>query len=97
MNVRLEKLFEKYDLSVKDKRDFLQIYDLLPSHKKIGVVENFNTMMGNIDALRDDLYLEQEILFGRSLENIEEYIGTTKKKAVSKQAVEALAWLKGML
>lgn len=97
MNVRLEKLFEKYDISIKDKRDFLQIYSLLPGHKKIRVIENFDTMMGNIAALRDDLYLEQEILFWKSLTNIEEYIAATKKNVVSKQATEAIASLKSML
>jgi len=97
MNIRLEKLFKKHDLSLKDRRDFLQIYDFLPSHKKVQVVENFDTMMGNIEALRDDLYLEQEILFWKSLKNIEEYIETTKKQVVTKQTHKAIAELRDVL
>lgn len=97
MNKRLEKLFEKYDLSSKDRRDFLQIYDLLPSHKKVGVMDNFENMVQNINALRDDLYLEQEILFWRTLENIENYIEKTKKKLVSSDTREAISSLKNMM
>lgn len=97
MNIRLEELFAKYELSTKDRYDFLQIYNLLPSHKKVRVVENFSTIMKNIDALKDDLYFEQEILFGRALENIGSHIATAKKNAVSKNTGEAIAELKNTL
>ena len=63
MNSKLEKLFQTYELSEKDQYDFLQIYNLLPGHKKIHAVENFSKIMLSVEMLREDLYLEYEILF----------------------------------
>ena len=71
MNIKLEKLFEIYQFSPKDRYDFLQIYNLLPDFKKIKVIESFEEIARKLDILRADLHLEQEILFGKALENIE--------------------------
>jgi len=48
MNTQLEKLFEKYNFSQKDRYDFLQIYALLPSYKKVKVVEHFDEITTQI-------------------------------------------------
>jgi len=48
MNTKLEKLFEQGGFSAKDRHDFMQIYSLLPNHKKVRVVENFDEIMMNI-------------------------------------------------
>ena len=71
MNIKLEQLFEIYQFSPKDRYDFLQIYNLLPDFKKIKVIESFEEIAKKLDMLRADLHLEQEILFGKTLENIE--------------------------
>ncbi len=71
MNIKLEKLFETYQFSPKDRYDFLQIYNLLPDYKKIKVIESFEEIAKKLDILRENLHLEQEILFGKTLENIE--------------------------
>ena len=97
MNIRLKKLFTYYNLSLKDRRDFEQIYNLLPSDKRVRAIENFETMMANIEALREDLYLEHEILFGKTLENIEARIAKVQKTAVSNNAKEEITSLKNML
>lgn len=71
MNIQLEKLFEIYQFSPKDRHEFLQIYTLLPDFKKIRVIESFAEIAQKLDILRSDLHLEQEILFGKTLESIE--------------------------
>jgi len=82
MNTQLEKLFEKYNFSQKDRYDFLQIYALLPSYKKVKVVEHFDEITTQIHWLRKDLYEEQEILFGETLQHIEEKLSKIIKKRV---------------
>ena len=80
MNTKLQKLFHQYDLSEKDRSDFLQIYNLLPWHKKIRAVERFEEIINQIDSLREDLYVEHEILFGSTLNRIE-----TKLKKIQEE------------
>lgn len=63
MNSRLEKLFENYHFSDKDRYEFLQIYDLLSAHKKVKALENFNHIYENMQLLREDLRQQHEILF----------------------------------
>lgn len=63
MNLQLERLFEKYELPDKDRHDFLQIYNLLPNYKKTRAIENFEKIMLSVENLREELYIEHEILF----------------------------------
>ncbi len=79
MNSRLEKLFHTYEVSEKDRHDFLQIYDLLPGYKKTRVVDNFPKIMLSIENLREELYIEHEILFWNTLERIEEKLKEIRK------------------
>lgn len=79
MNSQLEKLFQTYNLSEKDKYEFRQIYDLLPAYKKVRAVENFVTIMLSVEWLREKLYVEHEILFWDTLEKIETKLNILKK------------------
>ena len=63
MNTQLEKLFSEYDFSMKDRYDFMQIYSLLPSHKKVKVIESFEDIANEMNILKKELVTEQELLF----------------------------------
>ncbi len=78
MKTRLEILFDTYELSEKDRHEFLAIYTMLPSEKRIRVIENFESIMQELQEHKNDLYLEQEILFGESLRHIEETLSRLK-------------------
>lgn len=86
-----------HNFSQKDRYDFLQIYNLLPSHKKVKVVEHFDTIVAQLDILRNDLYREQEILFGESLSNIEETLSQIGKNRVVNESKSNIDLLKKTL
>jgi len=94
---RLEKLFESYGFSHKDRADFLNIYNLLPSHKKVRVIDNFDSIAGEIWLLRNDLVTQQEILFWKTLWNIEKRLEDMKKQHVKMTAKQEIELLKNLL
>jgi hypothetical protein len=63
MNTKLEKLFEIYQFSDKERYEFMQIYNLLPAHKKVTALENFDRIYENMQMLREDLRQQHEVLF----------------------------------
>lgn len=97
MNTRLELLFEKHNFSTKDRYDFLQIYELLPAHKRVNLVENFDEIALKINQQRTDLYQEHEILFWESLSKIENKISQISKKRVVSNSRENINLLKETL
>lgn len=97
MNTQLEKLFIQYDFSQKDRYDFLQIYTLLPGHKKVRVVDHFDEIMSQLTWLRREIYAEQEILFGTALKNIEEKLSQIGKKKVLSGSRKEISLLKDMI
>lgn len=74
MNTELLKLFDIYNFSLKDRRDFQQIFSLLPSHKKQHLLENFEAIAFSIQTLQSELHFEQEILLGETLEKIQKRV-----------------------
>lgn len=82
MNTKLEKLFEIYDFSLKDRVDFLQIYNLLPAFKKVRVIESFEEIASKLQILKQELHTEQEILFGQTLESIASRLETLHKTKI---------------
>lgn len=62
MNEKLEKLFNDYQLSDKERYEFMQIYSLLPPDKKVRALERFQVIMKELEILKKELLYEQEIL-----------------------------------
>lgn len=62
MNEKLEKLFEQYSLSPKERYEFMQIYSLLPPLKKVRALERFELIMMELKTLKKELLYEQETL-----------------------------------
>jgi hypothetical protein len=62
MNLLLEKHFEKYGLSEKDRYEINQIFQLLPPEKKQDVLDNFENLIFKIRKFQEDIRIEQEIL-----------------------------------
>jgi hypothetical protein len=63
MNPKLAVLFEQHRFSQKDIYDFMQIYNLMPDYKKVGAIENFESIAENISTLKAEVLAEYEILF----------------------------------
>jgi len=97
MNTKLQKIFDEYNLSLKDRRDFLQIYSLLSPQKKNAFIENFPTAMAEIESLRQELALEQEILFWDTLDSIERRIKQRRESSIHTTTKEQISTLKDVL
>ncbi len=78
MNVLLEKYFEKYELSDKDRYEINQIFQLLPPEKKQNVLDNFDNIISNILNLQENIKLEQEILVWDAVSKIRNAIEIAK-------------------
>lgn len=97
INTRLEKLFDQYNFSLKDRYDFSQIFSLLPDYKKKRVVDRFDEIVSSMQDLRGDLILQQEILFGEALENIESKLQQIQVDNVVSRSKRDISDLKNVL
>ena len=84
MNQKLQELFDMYQLSHKERYEFLQIYNLLSPDKKVRALEGFQVIMKELETLKKELLFEQEILLWGTLESIEEKIFRLKKESLTK-------------
>ena len=62
MHIRLQKLFDQYNFSAKERYEFLQIFQLLDAKKQARVIDNFEVIQQSISKLQSDLAYEQEVL-----------------------------------
>jgi len=62
MNTFLQELFEKYEISDKDKHNILQMYNILPDYKKQNILNNFETLVYKIKKIEEDINIEKEII-----------------------------------
>jgi hypothetical protein len=62
MNTRLEMLFEKYNISEKDRYEINQIFLLLPPDKKQNILNNFDLLAFRFKQIHREIDLERRIL-----------------------------------
>ena len=72
MNTQLQKLFEKSNLSEKDKFEINQIFSLLPANKQNNLLENFDILAFRLEQQHKEIELERRILIWDIFENIKE-------------------------
>lgn len=94
MNTQLEKLFNQYNLSQKDRYEIMQIYTLLSNTKKQNVLQNFAVLAARLHKIENDLQEERELLMWNALRNIEDTIELVKKELMSSEYQNQLDSLK---
>ena len=62
MNIRLELLFEKHNVSQKDRYEINQIFWLLPPEKQQNILKNFDIMIFRFEQIHKEIDLERRIL-----------------------------------
>jgi len=62
MNTLLQKYFDKYNLSEKDKYEVNQIFGLLPVDKQQNLLNNFDLLAIRLNKIEEDIKVEREIL-----------------------------------
>lgn len=73
MNTRLEKLFEIYNISEKDKYEINQIFWLLPTNKQQNLLSNFNAFAIRLEQINKEINLERRILIWDLFQDIESF------------------------
>ena len=73
MNTRLEKLFEIYNISEKDKYEINQIFWLLPINKQQNLLNNFNAFAIRLEQINKEINLERRILIWDLFQDIESF------------------------
>lgn len=73
MNTRLEMLFEKYNVSDKDKYEINQIFWLLPTNKQQNILKNFEVMIFRFEQIHKEINLERRILIWDLFEDIKSF------------------------
>ena len=76
----LERLFEKYNISEKDRYEIREIYHFLPLEKQGNLLLHFQSIVEKMEAIQKDLQIEQGILIGQALTEIEKAIQQVKQK-----------------
>lgn len=81
MNIYLEGLFEKYNISDRDRYEIRQVYNLLPDNKKQRIVNNFESLVVKLETINEQLEIEKNILIWEAVIEI-------KKKSLEKYKKE---------
>ena len=88
MNIYLEKLFNKYSISKKNRYEISQIYNLLPPDKQSNLIRNFENLANSINVIEENLSIEREILIWNALDNIKDIIKIIRKE----KSLKLLKW-----
>ena len=73
MNTRLEMLFEKHNVSDKDRYEINQIFWLLPANKQQNILKNFDLMIFKFEQIHKEVDLERRILIWDLFEEIKSF------------------------
>ena len=88
MNIYLEKLFNRYSISKKNRYEISQIYNLLPPDKQSNLIRNFENLANSINVIEENLSIEREILIWNALDNIKDIIKIIRKE----KSLKLLKW-----
>ncbi|PZM83898.1 hypothetical protein DLH72_03080 [Candidatus Gracilibacteria bacterium] len=95
MNTRLEKLFEKYKFSQKDRFEVSQIFFLLTEERKQNFLKNFDEFAFQINKINFDIETEKQILIGNAVEKIKKSILKDRKTRLDSEIKGKIDNLKG--
>jgi hypothetical protein len=95
INTRLEKLFEKYRFSEKDRYEINQIFFLLTEDRKQKFLLNFDEFAFQVKKINSDIEIEKEILMSDEIEKIKQSILTERKNKVDFETKNEINFLKG--
>jgi hypothetical protein len=73
MNTKLEMLFEKHNVSDKDRYEINQIFWLLPTNRQQNILKNFNIMIFRFEQIHKEINLERRILIWDLFKDIKSF------------------------
>ncbi len=78
MNTQIEKLFETYNFSAKDRYEINQFFTLLPDYKKINFIKNFSSFAQKIESIQKWIEIERKILIENAIMDIKQILERKK-------------------
>lgn len=90
MNTQLEKLFEVYQISLKDRHEVRQIYSLLTLNKQRELLENFATIAARFHQIEEEIRVQRELLIWDKVEEIRQLILKNREKAMIQSEISDL-------
>ena len=94
MNTKLEKLFEKYNFSQKDRFEISQIFFLLTEERKQNLLKNFDDLAFSINKINSDIDTEKDILIWSAVEKIKNSILEERKNKIDENIKDEINSLK---
>ena len=94
MNTKLEKLFEKYNFSQKDRFEISQIFFLLTEERKQNLLKNFDDFAFSINKINSDIDTEKDILIWSAVEKIKNSILEERKNKIDENIKDEINSLK---
>lgn len=70
MNTYLLKLFEKYNVSEKNRYEVKQIYSVLSDDKKKKLLDRFELLAIRLEVIEGEILIERELLLEQAAERL---------------------------
>lgn len=80
MNTHLEILFEKYNISDKQRYEIQQIYNFLPTWKKVYLVNHFDSFAQKLSQIEESIDTQRQILVDDAITHMEAVIHRISEK-----------------
>lgn len=90
MNTQLEKLFDVYQISQKDRHEIRQIYSLLALHKQRELLENFATIAAKFHQIEEEIRVQRELLIWDKVDEIKQIILKNREKRMVQSEIHEL-------
>ena len=83
INTQLEKYFEIYNISDKNRYEINQFFFLLPDDKKQNILDNFERLAMKLKNITDTMELEREILLPKSIERVKNVLNKVRNERIN--------------
>lgn len=84
MNTYLLELFDKYNISDRDRYEIQQIFMFLPDEKKKKLLDNFAVLAGRLVQIEQEIELERELLIWWIVKELKERVEEQEKERINK-------------
>lgn len=93
-NTLLEKLFEKYNVSPKNRYEITQIFYLLDEQKQKNLINNFEILVVKLEKIENQIEIEKNLLIPEAIDNIKQVLERVRKQRLENDVKWKIDFLK---
>lgn len=93
-NTLLEKLFEKYNVSSKNRYEITQIFYLLDAEKQKNLINNFEILVVRLEKIENQIEIEKNLLIPEAIDNIKQVLERVRKQRLENDVKWKIDFLK---